>query len=96
MTCLQYDLGIFKIEGPRRLHPGENLGLGDNFIALGSIIIARWGDKTYEGHDGGGVLEQIEQYYIGQINREMCHRPYLYNYLGTLRSRYERSTAPRG
>src|SRR6266852_858881 len=56
MTCLQNNLGIFEIEGPRPLWPGEHFG--DNFPGRGirSIENLRW--DTHNRHDGGGVLGQ--------------------------------------
>jgi hypothetical protein len=56
-TCLQNNLGIFKIEGPcyYPLWSGEHFG--DESHRAGSRLIARW-LQSEEGHDAGGVLGQ--------------------------------------
>ena len=55
MTCLQNDLGVFKIEGPHpfKLYPGNHLG--NIFPRPGSRLIVRC-LQSEEGHDAGGVL----------------------------------------
>jgi hypothetical protein len=92
MTYLQNNLGIFKIEGPHPLWPGELPRA--NFPGLGSRITGGW-NETDEGHDGGSVLGQGHDrtglYRMSQLTG-LSWTISLPLYLGALRSRYVYNT----